>query len=157
MYVDHRGWLLGWLSRRLGNAWDAADVLHDTFARLIGSGRLPDQDQSRAFLTQIAKGLVIDLHRRRQLEAAYLDALGALPAGSAPSPELRAELLQALLAIDAALNKLPAGVRTTFLLSQIDGLTYSDIAERQGLSVGAVRKHMLKALVACHAALDNAA
>lgn len=154
LYADHRGWLLHWLRRRLGNSWDAADLAQDTFVRLMVSGRLPRQaEESRGFLVQIAKGLVVDLYRRRELEAAYLQALAALPQALEPSPEERAATLQALLALDAALGQLPARARETFVLSQFDGLTYSEIAQRQGLSVGAVRKHMLKATMACHAAI----
>ena len=79
LYRDHHGWLAGWLRRRLGSAHDAADLSHDTYERLMVSGRLPEAGQARAFLTQIAKGLVIDLFRRRTLETAYLEALAAMP------------------------------------------------------------------------------
>ena len=122
--------------------------------RILVSGRMPDAAQSRAHLTQIAKGLVIDLHRRRVLEAAYLEALAHLPQTLAPSPEERALALEALLLLDAALAALPAKVRETFMLSQLDGLTYSQIAQQLGLSVGAIRKYMLRAALACHAVLS---
>jgi RNA polymerase sigma-70 factor (ECF subfamily) len=59
-----------------------------------------------------------------------------------------------LIGIDTALDGLPARVRETFLLSQFDGLTYSDIAARLEISVGAVRKYMLKAAQACFAVFD---
>lgn len=157
LYCDNHGWLQGWLRRRLGNAFDAADLAQDTFVRILVSGRLPDATQSRAHLTQIAKGLVIDLHRRRVLEAAYLEALAALPHNLAPSPEERALALEALLLLDAALASLPAKVREAFVLSQLDGLTYSAIASQLGLSVGAVRKYMLRAALACHQALHTEA
>ena len=153
LYGENHGWLQGWLRRRLGNAFDAADLAQDTFVRILVSGRVPDTAQSRAHLTQIAKGLVIDLHRRRVLEAAYLDALAVLPDHLAPSPEERALALEALLLLDAALGSLPAKVRETFMLSQFDGLTYSEIAARLDISVGAVRKYMLRAALACHVAL----
>lgn len=153
LYGENHGWLQDWLRRRLGNAFDAADLAQDTFVRILVSGRVPDTAQSRAHLTQIAKGLVIDLHRRRVLEAAYLKALAVLPENLAPSPEERALALEALLLLDAALGSLPAKVRETFMLSQLDGLTYSEIAARLDISVGAVRKYMLRAALACHVAL----
>ncbi len=155
LYGNNHGWLQSWLRRRLGNAFDAADLAQDTFVRILVSGRMPDAAQSRAHLTQIAKGLVIDLHRRRVLEAAYLEALAVLPENLAPSPEERALALEALLLLDAALASLPAKVREAFVLSQLDGLTYSQIAEQLGLSVGAIRKYMLRAALACHAALHT--
>lgn len=156
LYSNNHGWLQGWLRRRLGNGGDAADVAHDTFLRLLVTGNRPNADQSRAHLTQIANGLVVDLHRRRALEAAYLDALAGLPEDLAPSPEERALALEALLRLDAALSTLRPKARDAFLLSQLDGLTYADIAARLEISVAAVRKYMLRAGQVCHAALTDA-
>lgn len=145
LYSDHHRWLQGWLRRRLGNTFDAADLTQDTFLRILVSGRTPGSEQSRAHLTQIAKGLVVDLYRRRQLEAAYLAALAQFPPGLVPSPEERALVFEDLLQVDAVLRALPVKVREVFLLSQLDGLTYSEIAQRQEISFGTVRKYMLRA------------
>lgn len=153
LYSDHHGWLYGWLRRKLGNAVDAADLAHDTYLRIIVSGRTPGPGQSRAFLAQIANGLMIDVRRRRRLEAAYREALAQLPEPQQPSLEAQAIVLETLIEIDTLLDRLPAKVRETFLLSQFEGLTYSAIAERLGISVAAVRKYMLKAIQACYAAL----
>lgn len=149
LYRNHHGWLVSWLRRRLGCAHDAADLSHDAYERLMASGRLPAEGQGRAFLMQIARGLVIDLHRRRALERAYLDALAQLPESHMPSAEARAQALQTLAAIDTALDSLPAKAREAFILSRFDGLTYSAIAQRLGISVALVRKHMLRAAQAC--------
>ncbi|AOS78668.1 MULTISPECIES: sigma-70 family RNA polymerase sigma factor [Hydrogenophaga] len=155
LYSDHHGWLHGWLRRRLGCGHDAADLAHDTFVRLLVSGRTPEPEQSRAHLTQIAKGLVVDLHRRRCLEVAYLESLSCLPEPLAPSAEQRAIVIEELLRIDAALTGLPAKVREVFLQSQVDGLTYSQIANAMGISFATVRKYMLRAAQALHLALDT--
>jgi len=157
LYRDHSGWLFGWLRRRLGgNAADAADLVQDTYVRLIDSGRYPPAGEHRAFLTQIARGLVIDLHRRRRLETAYLEALAARPEAVAPSCEQRALVLDTLTRIDQALDRLPDRVSRAFLLSRFEGLTYHQVAARLGVSHGAVRKYMLKATQACLLALDEA-
>ena len=39
LYRDHRSWLESWLRRRLGNAWDAADLSQDTFLRVLASAQ----------------------------------------------------------------------------------------------------------------------
>ncbi|OVZ65321.1 RNA polymerase subunit sigma [Pigmentiphaga sp. NML080357] len=153
LYSDHHGWLQGWLRRRVGHAGDAADLAHDTFLRILLTGRTPEAEQSRAHLTQVAKGLVIDLHRRRLVEAAYLDALAHLPPAQAPSVEQRALIIEDLLLVDRVLGALPAKVRQAFLLSQLDGLTYSQIAETLGISFATVRKYMLRTVQSLHAAM----
>lgn len=155
LYSEHHGWLQGWLRKKLACSHQAADLAQDTFLRLLASGRLPAPERSRAYLTQIAKGLIIDQHRRRQLEQAYLDALAQLPEAHAPSPETRALVIETLIGIDAALCRLPPLVRETFLLSQFDGLTYAQIAGQLGIAQATVRKYMLKATLACYAALEG--
>lgn len=157
LYSDHHGWLFGWLRRRLGCSHHAADLAHDTYLRVLVTGRAPTPEQARPHLMQIAKGLVVDRHRRQLIEQAYRDALARQPEALAPSPEERVIALEALWRIDAMLGRLLPKVRETFLMSQFDGLTYREIAARQGIAVATVRKYMLKAMAACCRALDDAA
>lgn len=156
LYADHHGWLSGWLRRKLGNACDAADLAHDTYLRILHTGRVPALEQSRQHLAQIANGLVIDLYRRRQIEAAYLDAIAQLPAALAPSEESRALALEALVELDAILHSLPAKAREALLLCKLDGMAYRDIAVQLQVSVSSVEKYIAAALVACYQALHAA-
>lgn len=150
LYSSHHGWLYGWLRKKLGCTHQAADLAHDTYVRVISSGRLPPQDQSRAFLTQIAKNLVVDMYRRRRLEQAYQETIALLPEPQVPSVEERTLLLETLFEIDAMLDSMPAKVREAFLLSQLDGMTYPEIAQQLGVTVSSVQKYMSKALCACY-------
>lgn len=155
LYCHHRGWLHDWLRRRLGCSHHAADLVHDAYVRIMASGRIPQPEQARAHLMQIAKGLVIDRYRRQQIEQAYLDALAQLPETHAISPEEHALTLEVLLRVCAALDGLPSRVRQVFLLSRFEGLTYSAIAGRQGIALGTVRKYMLQATQACFAVMAD--
>lgn len=156
LYADHHGWLRGWLRRKLGNAFDAADLAHDTYLRVLRSGRVPEAHLSRQYLTRIASGLMVDLYRRRQIEAAYLDAISHLPEPQAPSEEARALVIEALIEIDAVLHGLPAKARTALLLCKLDGLSYREIAAQLGVSVSSVEKYVATALLACYHALHGA-
>jgi RNA polymerase sigma-70 factor (ECF subfamily) len=55
----------------------------------------------------------------------------------------KAELLRRL---ERAMTRLPPTTRNIFLAHRLDGLSYQEIAERTGLSVGDVVRHMSKAL-----------
>jgi RNA polymerase sigma-70 factor (ECF subfamily) len=149
LYSDHHSWLQGWLRKRLGNAFDAADLTQDTFVRVIKAGTALDIREPRPYLSMIAKGLLIDLFRRRSLEQSYLEALACMPQEQHPSLEEQAILLQALMEIDRLLMGLGPGVRQAFILSQFNGLTYPQIAERLGVSVRTVNNHMAKAMEHC--------
>ncbi|WP_084303499.1 sigma-70 family RNA polymerase sigma factor [Phytopseudomonas flavescens] len=150
LYRDHRSWLEQWLSRRMGNGWDAADLSQDAFMRVLaGSQTIADLQEPRAYLKTIGKRLLINLHKRRSLEQAYLDALMQLPEASAPSPEQRWLVLETLQALDELLDGLPRVVRRAFLLSQLEGLGYRDIAERLEVSERSVKRYMVQAYEHC--------
>ena len=149
LYCDHHGWLKGWLRKRLGNSCDAADLAQDTFVRVIKARNALEIREPRPYLSMVAKGLLVDLFRRRSLEQAWLEALANVPQIEQPSLEEQAILLQALLQIDRMLQGLGAKVRQTFILSQFDGLTYPQIAERLNISVRSVNNYMAKAMEHC--------
>jgi RNA polymerase sigma factor (sigma-70 family) len=156
LYRDHHGWLQSWLHRKLGNAFDAADLAHDTFLRILCARDKhhpldPDLDlrEPRAYLTTVAGRLVLNHYRRLSLERAYLDALATLPESQVPSPEDQAVILETLHEIDAMLDRLSAKARTTFLLAQLEGLTYADIAERLQVNIRTVKRYMAAAYEEC--------
>lgn len=149
LYCNHHGWLHGWLRRRLGNGFDAADLMQDTFVRVIKARNALEIREPRPYLSRIAHGLLIDLFRRRSLEQAYLDVLTGLPEVEYPSPEEQAVVLQVLLEIDRMLEGLGPRVKQTFILAQFDGLTYAQIAERLKISLRTVNNHMAKAMEHC--------
>lgn len=149
LYADHHGWLKGWLRRRLGNSFDAADLAHDTFMRLLARGHAVAAREPRALLTTVAQGVVSNFMRRRKIEEAYLATLAQLPELEAPSPETRAILLETLVELDRRLDTLPAPVRRAFLLSQLDGMKQTDIAAELGVSLATVQRHIAKAAHLC--------
>jgi len=152
LYSHHHGWLKTWLSRKLGNSFDAADLAQDTFIRLMTSQRIAALgNEPRALITHIAKGLLIDHWRRRQVQQAYLDALAQVPEHHAPSPETSLIIVETLCAIDAMLCSLPARTRELFLMAQLDGLTLKEISTRTQMPVITIRRHITRALVACMA------
>ncbi|AFT69038.1 RNA polymerase sigma-70 factor, ECF subfamily [Alloalcanivorax dieselolei B5] len=152
VYRDHHRWLQAWLRGRLGCSSQAADIAQDTFVRLLTrqrDGHDRDVREPRAYLRVIAGGLVTDYFRRRSLENAYLETLAALPEPSVISPEEREILLETLHRIDAMLDRMPAGVRQAFILSQLEGLGYRRIAERMGLSERTIKRYMRQAFGQC--------
>ena len=58
--------------------------------------------------------------------------------------------METLVAIDRLLDGLKPVVREAFLLSQLDGLTYPQIAERLGLSVSSIQQYMTQAFTHCY-------
>lgn len=150
-FSDHHRWLLQHIQRRLRNHADAEDTVGDTFYQMLVARVDPDNiEQPRAYLSTIARRLIYDRHRRRKLELTYLERLSTLPEALAPSPEEQLQLIQALVAIDRALDGLPVVVKATFLYSQLDGLSYVAISHKLGLSERTVSRYMKQALRQCY-------
>ena len=153
LYCEHHGWLFGWLRRKLGCAHNAADLAQDTFMRLLSARETPSIAEPRAFLTVVAKRVLFNHYRRQDLERAYLLALAEQPQALAPSEEERAIILQTLMELDQLLDGLPSPVKRAFLLAQVDGLSYADIAAQLGISIATVKRHLNKAAMRCYFAL----
>lgn len=149
LYRQHNSWLRGWLRKRTGCSADAADLAQDTFLKVLKANNVLIIQKPRQFLSTIAKGLMIDQSRRRTLEHAYLATLATMPAQVAPSLEVQALLLEALLEVDRVLRGLGEKVRCVFLLSQVDGLTYTQIAEQMNISPRTVSNYMANAMEHC--------
>lgn len=152
LYLQHHGWLVARLRRKLGCAWDAADLAQSTFVRVLTArGQPPDTlAEPRAYLTTIAQRLLANHLRRRQIERAYLDALATLPEPVAPPPDARLMVLETLCAIDRLLDGLPVVARKAFLLWRLEELTQEQIAAQLGISRTSVRRHLTAAAERCY-------
>ena len=149
LFRAHYHWLCTYLRRHLHDAASVEDIAAETFAQLLESSSLTAIREPRALLTTIAQRLMYQLWRRRDLERAYLDALQLDDVYEAPSPEDLAQMIEALQCIDQLLDGLPAKVKATFLLSQVNGLTYPEIAAELGISQRSVSDYMTKAVNRC--------
>jgi len=151
---DYR-WLTDRVRRHLGCPFGAEDVASEAFAQLAASPDLLGVREPRALLTTIARRVMYEGWRRRELERAYLAALSLAPEAVQCSPEERALVLEALVAVDKALDGLAPKARAAFLMNQLDGLTYAEIGQRLGVSASMVRQYMAKALRQCYLAVAS--
>lgn len=149
LYRTHYLWLHARLCRYLDSSSYAEDIAADTFAQLLSAPRGLVIREPRALLTTIARRLIFQLWRRRDVERAYLMSVQQQEPLHSPSPETLAQALQALQMIDARLDGLPDKVKETFVLSRVNGLTYPEIAQQLGISRRSVSDYMVRALNRC--------
>lgn len=149
LYTDHHAWLCSLLRRKLGNSVDAADLAHDVYVQLMKKGHVPSADESRCHLTQIARGLVIDLYRRRHVENGHRETLVQQSEPLVPCEESRALVVEALGQVEAVLHSQPPKAREAVLLCKLQGIGYRDIAAELQVSVSSVEKYIAAGLKAC--------
>jgi len=155
LYVDHHRWLCGWLRKRLGCVDHAADLAQDTFIRVLTQRKGAELREPRAYLSTVARSLMIDMFRRRALEQAYLETLAARPEFHDVSPETRFLIIEALVEIDRLLDGLGGRTREIFLMAQLDGLSYVEIGRQLNVSVNTVKKHAARALTHCLLSVED--
>ena len=147
LYTGHRREVYRAALRALGNADDAEDVTQAAFVdayRAMLRGSRPSAP--RAWLLAIAENV-----RRRRFRAAGRrpreEPLGADVASSDLSHE-QADVVR------RALAALPAQQREVFLLREVSGLSYGEIAERLDSTVASVQMLLFRARQALRAELD---
>jgi len=150
-YINHHVWLRNWLAKKVGSTFDAADLAQDTFAKLLSKNELSSIIEPRAYITNVAHGLMANFFRRRDIEHAYLNALAALGSedNHANSAETQLILLERIIALDSMLSGLSHNARAAFLLHRVDGMPYAEIAQELGVTVSSIKKYIAKALLHC--------
>lgn len=155
LYREHHSWLWHWIKSRLDCDDQARDLTQETFIKLLLQNRAEDLRAPKAYLSSIARGLLVDVFRRRSVEKAYLDALALQPEQHAISPELQHSILETLMEIDQMLDTMSERGRQIFLMAQLDGLSYVEISRRLDISVNTVRKHFIRAMTQCLLLVDE--
>ena len=128
--------------------------------RLYKTSQETPPDNARALAFHIAAQLAIDYHRKSKVRSRHLadveydESLEFVPNQSA-GPEQTVIARQRLGLLHSAIAELATDCRTAFLLNTIEGLSYSDIAIRMGISKSMVGKHLAKALAHCANRLED--
>ena len=136
---------------------DIDDLVQETLLRLV---RSPIQaDNTEAYAVRIASNLLRDRVRRDHSHHAgqhtsFDDTLAWLPSEE-PDCDRVYEGRKHLDQLLAALHELPPRTSQVFLLQRYEGLTYSAIAKQLEISVSAVEKHMMRALLHLQARLAD--
>lgn len=145
--------LIGYLQRR-DRAGEAEDIVQEAFARFHRAGHDLTAPDARPLLFVIARNLQLDgwksggreRARRSADDIHDLDAGPRAIASETPSADQRLIGRQDLAAAAAVIRGLPPKTRDAFLLHRFEAKTYRQIADRLGVSVSMVEKHIAEAL-----------
>ena len=134
LYNANQRGLFRYLYRAVGHAETARDLTQDVFVR-VSRSVIPAAPEAalRGWLFQIARNLVLDHHRsgQRRPRAEPLTDTASRPASQQTSAEVN-EALASLTDVD----------RDVFLMREVAGLGYDQIATACGLTPDAVRSRI---------------
>ncbi|WP_235934126.1 RNA polymerase sigma factor [Sunxiuqinia indica] len=129
---------------RSGDVDLATDLAQDVFLKLWEKQVDFNEKPNVGLLYKMASDEFISRYRRQQLEISYQKGLTFNLHEVTPENELEEKELQA--EYEKALAGLSEKQRVVFLMSRMDGLKYSEIADRLNISMKAVEKRMKYAL-----------
>ncbi|MCX2865633.1 RNA polymerase sigma factor [Paucibacter sp. PLA-PC-4] len=131
--------------RRRGTTQETDDYIQEAFARLASYEREQVVLEPEAFLMRTAINLSIDAHRARVVHGEQVVLEEVILVDDAPPVESVVLGRERLARLEQCLGRLGEKPREIFLAHRVDGLTYREIADQQGLSISTVEKHVAKA------------
>jgi RNA polymerase sigma-70 factor (ECF subfamily) len=143
--------LITFLRARLRVQEDAYDIAQEAYIRMMKYEGAKNIRSAPSMLFRIATNVVNDQGRASLSHRAgdHVSIDDYELASEEPSMERILSAQQRLDLICDAIDKLPRKCRQVFVLSRVSGLTYPQIAERCGISVKTVEKHISHALSVC--------
>ena len=157
MMNKYQLWVYQLAYRTLKNAADADDVAQDTFMKVYQSIGQFQPRQGRYFagwLYRIAVNQSLNQLKKKKRESWGFQFFkkdnesektanpAELIVSTDPDPAIQAQSLELRRNIDGYLNKLSPEHRMVFILCEIDGLTYREIAELMECPLGTVMSRL---------------
>lgn len=135
----------------------AEDVTQEVFVRLWHNlGRIDGAEQLPHWLRRVAANAVIDYWRKQEARDRRMRVLREHPiARRVMRPSSRMESREAIDAVHAAMDSLPAKLRSVLVLRTVEGLRYDELADVLGVSVNTVRSRLFRARQELLAALRH--
>jgi RNA polymerase sigma-70 factor (ECF subfamily) len=141
----------------LRNEQDALDAVQDAMMQLVRSYSQRPSDEWRPLFYRILENRIRDTQRRRTVRGRVMawlpwsaDTAEADPVAQAPDPApgpvAQLEGDEIMIALQAALQRLPQRQRQAFLLRNLEGLDVAETAAAMGCSEGSVKTHYFRAL-----------
>jgi len=155
LYIANHRPLCRFLTRMLRCEEAAVEVEQEAYCRILRYASRTPLSNPRAYLFQVAANLA-RTRLREQSRPRFVNEPGLHEEVECPveNTERSAIAQQELERLSRAIGSLPPRCREVFLMNRMDGMSYSQIAERLGISVNMVEKHIIKALLHCRKSLD---
>ena len=143
LFRTHSRTVYNYIYYKFGNEEKAQDAVQEAFVKLWENCAKVTPQKARAFVYTVANNLYLNVIKAEKVRLKHREPGGQV---TRENPEFLMEKEQFREKLDAALDGLPDNQRTAFLLNRIDGKTYAEIAEMEGVSVKAIEKRMHLAL-----------
>jgi len=142
--------LMRFFMRRTASPTDAEEMVQDLFVRLLRRADLLTLENVDGYVFEAAANVARDRGRHDLARGGgrHVDIETLAAESEEPGAERIVAGRQRLNRTLAVLDALPPRARDVVILRRFENLTYGQIADRLGISVSAVEKHMVRAMSA---------
>ncbi len=131
IWRDYHEGLLGFIRSRVADVSAADDILQDVFSRIHAHiGGLKDESSVQSWIYRIARNALIDYYRTNKILDELPDSIAAPEVD--PGDKSQREIEGCVLRL---IQELPELYRDALTMSEIEGLTQRETADRLGISL----------------------
>lgn len=152
-----KGWLKNFLAirpllfrvvGRIVRPEEIEDIVQETFILSYAASRKKKIDSPRAFMLQTAKNIALNTSKRadHKQHFSFDDLLDDDFQMHSQNVEERYQAEEMFVYFCRAIAELPVDCRRVFILKKVYGLSQAEIAERFGISISMVEKHVAKGM-----------
>lgn len=133
--------------RMCGNSEDAEEAAQDAFLALWrGIDRFRQESSLSTWIYRLATNACIDTLRRRKKQSGSVslddEELFVDAVDTSPQPQETVEYREAQKLLQEGLSALPEEYRKVLILREIEGLSYTEIAESASIELGTVKSRI---------------
>lgn len=125
---------------RVRNEHDVEDILQDIFYKICKNiDSLKDENKVQSWVYQITRNAIIDYYRLRKDTIGFGEMPGDIMDGSTDDIKIDSEILPCL---QPMIGQLPEKYRQAIILTEFEGLTQKELAEKCGLSLSGAKSRV---------------
>ncbi len=131
------------IANRVKDTHAAEDILQDTFYKIQKNiDRLRDEERLQAWLYQITRNAIIDYYRAHKVPLDSAVILEDLTSKPDSTPDTNRELSPCARAL---IERLPDKYVEPIVLTELEGLTQKQMAQKLGVSISAAKSRVQRA------------
>jgi len=147
LFERHHRRLFGYCLRFVRDRAAAEDLVQEVFVRMLKYRHsYREQGSFDAWMFRLTRNLCLDYVARRGGEISVAEIRGEEEEAPEAGPDTVAARREELRLLERALGRLPEDKRELLLLARFGSLTYEEIAETLGCTVGALKVRVHRAL-----------
>lgn len=142
------------IQRFTSASYNVDDLVQETFLKGFSAELRMQINEPKAFLFKIAKNIVLtEVRKDARSPHGYMkniDDVSQILDENQATTEEWLDGRKKLILFSKAVAQLPPRCREAFIMKRIDNLQYKQIANRMGISISAVEKHVTTGLLKCN-------